>query len=250
MPPATWPGAWWPGRILNLAHRSSTSPFALFQSAIIATAPELDKIKCNPIKEGLGAFRLLFESTRSDLGVALSSDTVQIVFSTAATAGIAQLLVATYLLTYIVAKTLVLDLIKTLQIEPAARTLPSRIAGTLSGDLATLYSRMDSNQLDIALAIPPVKQIVGNERTWNDANIWGAVFELIAQTSPITPPTAFENAVLETQLRSSSVSQRRIERTHDEVDQSRNSPGESTTMSEASTSDISKGRSGRTMRGI
>lgn len=63
----------------------------------MATASELDKIRRNPIKEELGAFRLLFESTRSDLGVVLSSDTVQIVFSTAATAGMAQLLVATLL---------------------------------------------------------------------------------------------------------------------------------------------------------
>src|SRR5205807_6604869 len=102
------------------------------------------------IKEGLGAFHLVFESIRSDLGVALSSDGVQIVFSTAATPGMAQLLVVIHLLTYIDAKTLILDLIKTLQIEPAARTLHSQIADrTLSGDLATLYSRMDSNQLDI-----------------------------------------------------------------------------------------------------
>ncbi len=53
----------------------------------MATASELDKIRSNPIKEGVGAFRRLFESTHSDLGAALSSDTVQIVFSTAATAG-------------------------------------------------------------------------------------------------------------------------------------------------------------------
>jgi hypothetical protein len=38
---------------------------------------------------------------------------------------------------------------------------------------------VDSNQLDITLAIPLVKQIAGNERTWNDANIWGAVFESV-----------------------------------------------------------------------
>jgi hypothetical protein len=84
------------------------------------------------------------------------------------------------LLTHIVAKNLVLDLIQALQIEPAARILPFRIADrTLSGDLATLYSRVDSNQLDITLAIPLVKQIAGNERTWNDANIWGTVFESV-----------------------------------------------------------------------
>ncbi|KAG9245612.1 hypothetical protein BJ878DRAFT_533795 [Calycina marina] len=49
--------------------------------------------------------------------------------------------------------------------------------------------------------------------------IWHAVFELVARTNPITPPTAFENAVFDTPLRSSSASQRGIEQTHDEVDQ-------------------------------
>ena len=63
----------------------------------MATASELDNIRCNPIKERLGAFRRLFESTRSDLGVALSSGAVQIVFATAATSGMAQLLLASCL---------------------------------------------------------------------------------------------------------------------------------------------------------
>ncbi|KAF8846692.1 hypothetical protein BDZ45DRAFT_719281 [Acephala macrosclerotiorum] len=121
------------------------------------------------------------------------------------------------------AKSLVLDLIQALLIEPAARILPSRIADrTLSGDLAILYSRLDSNQLDSALAIPLIEQIVGNEPdalTWNDADIWLAVFELVVRTTPATPPTAFEKAVFDTPLRSSSASQRGIEQTHDEVDQ-------------------------------
>ena len=43
-----------------------------------------DIIIRNPIKDGLSAFRRLFESTREDLGVAVSSDAVQAVFSTAA----------------------------------------------------------------------------------------------------------------------------------------------------------------------
>ncbi|KAF2802994.1 uncharacterized protein BDZ99DRAFT_503654 [Mytilinidion resinicola] len=174
----------------------------------MATASELDKMRCNPIKERLGAFRRLFETTRSDLGVALSSGAVQTVFATAAT---------------LVVKNLVLDLIQALQMEPAARTLPSRIAdGTVYGDLALLYGCVHSNQLDIALAIPLVELIVRNEPgtpTSNDADIWRTVFELIARTHPPTPPTAFEKAVFDTPLRSSSASQRGIEQTHDEVDQ-------------------------------
>ena len=50
------------------------------------------------------------------------------------------------LLTYIVMKNLVLDLILAMQIEPAARILPSLIADrTLSGDIGILYGRVDSN---------------------------------------------------------------------------------------------------------
>ncbi|KAM3066402.1 hypothetical protein ACMFMG_012092 [Clarireedia jacksonii] len=124
---------------------------------------------------------------------------------------------------YIVVKSLVLDLILALQNQPASRILPSRIADrTLSSDLTILYSRVDSNQLDITLAIPLVDHIVKNELdapTWNDADIWHTVFELVARTNPITPPTAFEKAVFDTPLRSSSASQRGVEQTHDEVDQ-------------------------------
>ncbi|KAJ2901648.1 uncharacterized protein MKZ38_001607 [Zalerion maritima] len=174
----------------------------------MATTSELDKIRRNPIKERLATFRHRFESTRLDLDVASSSDVVQAVFSTTVTA---------------VAKSLVLDLIQALLIEPAARILPSRIADrTLSGDLAILYGRLDSNQLDSASAIPLVEQIVRNEPdalTWNDADVWLAVFELVVRTNPATPPTAFEKAVFDTPLRSSSASQRGIEQTHDEVDQ-------------------------------
>lgn len=79
---------------------------------------------------------------------------------------------------------------------------------------------MDSNQLDIASAIPLVEQIVRDEpdtSTWNDADIWHVVLELVARTNPAAPPTAFEKAVFDTPLRSSSASQRGVEQTHDEV---------------------------------
>ncbi|KAG9231374.1 hypothetical protein BJ875DRAFT_506723 [Amylocarpus encephaloides] len=174
----------------------------------MATAVELEKIRSNPIKEGFGAFRSLFESTCADLSITVSSDAVQVVFSTAAVAA---------------AKNLALDLILALANEPAARILPSRVADrTLSRDLGILYSRVDANQVDIASYVPLVEQIVRNEPdtpTWNDADIWLAVFELVARTTPVTPPTAFEKAVFDTPLRSSSASQRGIEQTHDEVDQ-------------------------------
>ena len=77
----------------------------------MATASELDKIRCNPIKERLATFCHRFESTRSDLDVASSSDIVQTVFSTAVTVSMAQLLMAELRLMHIDVKSLVLDLI-------------------------------------------------------------------------------------------------------------------------------------------
>jgi hypothetical protein len=128
--------------------------------------------------------------------------------------------VVNLLLICLVVKNLVLDLILALQIEPAGRLLPSRIGDrTLSGDLGILYGRVDSNQLNIALSIPLVKQIVNNAP---DVVIWSAAFELVACTiSPkaITPPTALENTTFETPFRHSSASQSGTEQTHDEVDQ-------------------------------
>jgi hypothetical protein len=63
----------------------------------MATASELEKIRSNPIKEGLNAFRHLFQSTCTGLSIAATSDAVQVVFSTAAVAGMAQLFLPTFL---------------------------------------------------------------------------------------------------------------------------------------------------------
>ena len=120
-------------------------------------------------------------------------------------------------------KNLLLDLILALQNQTAARILRSQIGDrTLAGDLGILYGRVDSNQLDLASAIPLVEQAVKNEPdapTSNDVDIWQAVFELVARTNPATPPTACEKILSDTPLRSSSASQRGIEQTHNEVDQ-------------------------------
>jgi hypothetical protein len=81
---------------------------------------------------------------------------------------------------------------------------------------------LDSNQLDIVLTIPLVDYIVRNKPdmpTWNDTDIWHAVFKLVARTNPVTPPTVFRKAFFDTPLRSSSASQKGIEQTHNEVDQ-------------------------------
>jgi len=80
----------------------------------MATASELDIINSNLIKKGLGTFRRLFESICVDLGVAVSSDAVQVVFSTAAV-GMAQLPVATFFANIHSCQNLLLDLILALQ---------------------------------------------------------------------------------------------------------------------------------------
>jgi hypothetical protein len=52
---------------------------------------------------------------------------------------------------------------------------------------------VDSNELDVASAIPLVEQIIRNQpssEVWNDASIWDAVFEFVAQKIPVTPPNS------------------------------------------------------------
>lgn len=128
-----------------------------------------------------------------------------------------------YLLINIVIKNLVLDLILALLAKPAARILRSRIGnGTLDGDLGSLYVRVVSDQCDIALAIPLVDYIVRIEAdapSWNDVDIWDAVYEFVARSNAGTPPIALERTLLDTPLRSSSASQGGIEQTHNHVDQ-------------------------------
>ncbi|KFZ07483.1 hypothetical protein V502_09860, partial [Pseudogymnoascus sp. VKM F-4520 (FW-2644)] len=84
--------------------------------------------------------------------------------------------------------------------------------GTLLGDLSAYVTLIDSNNFDIKSAIPLVERVVNNDP---DLEIWSAVVELVALTSPkqLTPPTAFEKAAFDTPLRSSSASQRGIEQT-------------------------------------
>ncbi|KAG9239419.1 hypothetical protein BJ875DRAFT_491694 [Amylocarpus encephaloides] len=164
----------------NILHSASTVIFYM-----ATTSSELDVINSNPIKKDLGTFQRLFELTRADLGVSDSSNAVQVVLSTAA----------------VVAKNLLLDLI--LSAKRTGSILPSRITGrTLSSDLTILYS-------------PTTRA----STTSSEAEFWSSVFDLLVSwIKTTTPPTAFEKAVFDTPLRSSSASQRGIEQTHDEVD--------------------------------
>ncbi|PQE18224.1 hypothetical protein CJF32_00010706 [Rutstroemia sp. NJR-2017a WRK4] len=225
----------------------------------MANTSNLDIISSNPIKDGLCAFRQLFESTRVDLGVVESSNTVQAVLSAATGIGMAQLerklnlgtalrLLERALPGHPIKEGLVAfrrqfessraiedilsaesasgshhypanDYLASLTF-PAARILCSPIdrKTRLRADLFSLGSKVASRDFDIKSTIPLVELVVNNAP---DVEIWHAVFNLILTTSPkrVTPPTAFEKAVLDTPLRSSSASQRGVEQTHNEVDQ-------------------------------
>jgi hypothetical protein len=54
----------------------------------MASISELDIIRRNPIKGGLDAFRDLFKLRRAELGVTVSLDIVQLVFSRSISEGI------------------------------------------------------------------------------------------------------------------------------------------------------------------
>ncbi|KAG9240328.1 hypothetical protein BJ878DRAFT_571127 [Calycina marina] len=169
----------------------------------MAAIEEANIINSQPIKEGLVAFCHQFESSRARLGFVGSSRAIEDILSTESASE----------------KYLVLDLIGALQTLPAARVLRSQIdhKTRLRADLFSLGSKAGSSDFDIKSTIPLVELVVNNAP---DVEIWRAVFNLIALTSPkqLTPPTAFENAVFDTPLRSSSASQKGIEQTHDEVD--------------------------------
>lgn len=94
---------------------------------------------------------------------------------------------------YIVVENLVLDLIQILQIELGARILFSRITDKIvSNDLAILYGRMDSNQLDIVSAISLIEQIVSNKLASNLVSVSGDS----SPERPVSPRTEEANAQL------------------------------------------------------
>ncbi|KAH8750913.1 hypothetical protein BGZ57DRAFT_967255 [Hyaloscypha finlandica] len=113
---------------------------------------ELEAVKANPSGAGLDAFRDLVNSKYLCLGLN-HKDMKQVVLSGASDTR---------------AQNLVLDLILALQSQQAARVLPSRnVNGPLSGDLASLYSRISSTETDIkptATLLELVVRYASNER--------------------------------------------------------------------------------------
>ena len=82
---------------------------------------------------------------------------------------------------------MILDLILALQSQPAARVILSRTtSGPLIGDLFGLGSQITSNALDLKRTNPLIKLVLTQAQ---DADIWTAVLDLVAQTRPIAQPT-------------------------------------------------------------
>ncbi len=80
-----------------------------------------------------------------------------------------------------------LDLFLALQGHPAARVLWSRTEnGLLIGDISRLIFNVTSNALDVRTAAPLVISVLTQV---GDADVWTAVFDLIARTRPLPQPT-------------------------------------------------------------
>ena len=88
---------------------------------------------------------------------------------------------------------MVLDLILVLYSQPVARTIRSRTGnGPLSGDIATFYAQLSSNQEHVK-QVAPLLQLVVTQKSGitqtGDIDIWTAVFDLIGRTRPLQQPT-------------------------------------------------------------
>ncbi|EKG09044.1 hypothetical protein MPH_13974 [Macrophomina phaseolina MS6] len=81
-------------------------------------------------------------------------------------------------------KNLVLRLIGTLQLHPAALNLLSDDGGLLGSALYHLYARLSTSKTDVKHTAQLVRDVVAGE---NDATIWTTVYDLIRQTQPAAP---------------------------------------------------------------
>ena len=85
------------------------------------------------------------------------------------------------------ARDVILDLLLALQSQPAARVILSRAgSGPLIGDLFRLGSQVTSSTLKIGYTAPLLKLVLNEAK---DADIWAAVFDLVARTNSVPQPT-------------------------------------------------------------
>ncbi|KZF22629.1 hypothetical protein L228DRAFT_268018 [Xylona heveae TC161] len=126
-------------------------------------------IKKRPIGRGLDSFRNSLNSKCRDLGIAEGADILQRLDDE----GI---------------KDTMLELVRALQILPAAYTLRSgKGRGFLAAELANLYSRLDSNEENPRSVIPLFSKVI---RTATDDEVWNAAYELITESTPPPRPLA------------------------------------------------------------
>ncbi|KAH7033922.1 hypothetical protein B0J12DRAFT_607968 [Macrophomina phaseolina] len=146
---------------------------------------QLATIRDHPIGDALNSFRAAFESAHPRTSLRGGLDHYQ------------QLVAQP-------GETLVVRLIGTLQLLPAADVLTSDDGtDSLSSTLALLYFRLSSNQTDFAHTAQLVKHVIAGK---DDPTIWTAVYDLIRQTQPAPPTTTSTTSLPTAQLRTPSKS--------------------------------------------
>jgi hypothetical protein len=177
---------------------------------------DLDILK-EPIGEGLDEFRCLFKSTCADLGISESPNAVeQVIISAVSDKGGISFFTTRFLLMNADAKIVVLKLIVALQDLPAAWDLPSENAtGVLVHDIVRLAPHVISGKFNVPKTVVLCERVVGDAPS---TEIWSAVYDLITESEATMPPTVFNNAALDTPLRSTSSSQQGKEQIHDDID--------------------------------
>ncbi|KAI9715639.1 MAG: hypothetical protein M1812_005791 [Candelaria pacifica] len=140
---------------------------------------ELAAIKAHPVRRELDAFRETFKSRYLKCENASVTEVIDQLTSGASDGG---------------EKDAILDLILALLAQPAARTIRSRTGnGPLSGDIASFYARLSSEQ-EPAKHVAPLLKLVLTQQSdvtpqASDVDIWAAVLDLISLTRPIPQPT-------------------------------------------------------------
>ena len=102
-------------------------------------------------------------------------------------------------------------LIGALQTHPVAKKLRSQaLKGTIAGELASVFRRLDSDDCDLNPFLHLVELIV---RDASDAEIWKAVLDLLSSFLRVTPPTSIPTSFGGTPRTYTSASQQDSEQT-------------------------------------
>ncbi|RYO87915.1 hypothetical protein DL764_008794 [Monosporascus ibericus] len=155
--------------------RSTTSPIPTHPTLLKSTASAMvdqlrsNIIKDNPIGRGLDAFRTSFSSICEGASVACSSDALE------------QLKQEDL-------QNLVLTLLSTLQILPAARLLRSNSGKLLFSELPRLYTAVASDNYDLDRIKPLLKSALADNP--DDVLIWDQVYTTVTESTPPPRPVA------------------------------------------------------------